>query len=141
MDETDKKIVKMLEEDGRRPFTDIAEELGVSEATVRKRVSKMEKRGAIKNYTVEVDPSELGYDTVVLLGLDVDPEYLVEAAEKISRMEEVKSTYTCTGDHMIMTEVWAEDSSHLGELMSNKIAKIEGVKNLCPAIVLEEIKK
>ncbi|MFP4232745.1 MAG: Lrp/AsnC ligand binding domain-containing protein [Candidatus Aenigmatarchaeota archaeon] len=141
MDEKNKKIIEMLREDGRRAFTDIAEELDVSEATVRKRVDKLEKSGVIKNYTVEVDPSKLGYDTVVLLGLDVDPEYLVEAAEEINRMEEVKSTYTCTGDHMIMAEVWTEDSSHLGELMSNKIAKVEGVKNLCPAIVLEEIKE
>jgi len=141
MDEKDRRIIELMREDARRTFTDIAEELGVSEATVRKRVSKMEESGVIKNYTVEVDPSKLGYDTVVLLGLDVDPEYLVEAAEKINNMEEVKSTYTCTGDHMIMTEVWTKDSSHLGELMSNKIAKIEGVKNLCPAIVLEEIKE
>lgn len=140
MDEKDRRIIELLQEDGRRAFTGIAEELGVSEATVRKRVNKMEKSGVIKNYTVDVDPSKLGYETVVLLGLDVEPEYLVQAAEEISKLQEAKSTYTCTGDHMIMAEVWAKDSSHLGDIMSDKVAKVEGVKNLCPAIVMEEIK-
>lgn len=54
-------------------------------------------------------------------------------------MDEVKSVSTCTGDHMIMTEIWARDNSHLGKILSEKIGEIKGVKNLCPAIVLEEI--
>ncbi len=140
MDETDKKIVKMLEKDARRPFTDIAEELGVSEATVRKRVTKLEGESVIKGYTVVIDPESMGYSTVTLLGLDVEPENLIETAQKIGRMDEVNKVYTCAGDHMIMAEIWTEDNQKLGKIMSEKIGEIEGVKNLCPAIVLEEIK-
>jgi len=140
IDEIDRKIIEMLRENSRKPFTEIAKELDVSEATVRKRVKKLEERNIIKNYSLEVDPSALGYDTVVLLGLDVEPENLVKAAEEISEIEESKKVTTCTGDHMIMTEIWARDNSHLSEIMSEKIGKIEGVKNLCPAIVMEELK-
>ncbi|MFW5932649.1 MAG: Lrp/AsnC ligand binding domain-containing protein [Candidatus Hadarchaeota archaeon] len=140
MDEKDKMIVKMLREDSRRPFTEIAEELDVTEATIRKRVRALEDRGVIKGYTVEVDPKKLGYETVTLLGLDVEPENLLDAAEEIAEMDEVKSVSTCTGDHMIMAEVWARDNSHLGEIMSEEIGTIEGVKNLCPAIILERVK-
>lgn len=89
---------------------------------------------------MKLNPKELGYDTVTLLGLDVEPEELLDAAEKIKDMKEVKSVATCTGDHMIMTEIWARDNSHLGEILSEKVGEIEGVKNLCPAIVMEEIK-
>ncbi len=140
-DELDEKIIKMLKENSRKPFTEIAETLGISEATVRKRVRKMERNEIIKGYSLEIDPSALGYDTVVLLGLDVEPESLVEAAKEISEIEEAKRVTTCTGDHMIMTEIWAKDNSHLSKIMSEKIGKIEGVKNLCPAIVMEELKK
>lgn len=139
MDEKDEKIIELLQEDGRRPFTEIADEIGVTEATVRKRVRKLEKGGVIEKYTVEVNPEKLGYDTVTLLGLDVEPEELLNAADEIKEMEEVKSVATCTGDHMIMAEIWARDNSHLGEILSEKVGEIKGVKNLCPAIVMEEI--
>ncbi len=139
MDEKDKKIIEMLEENSRRPFTEIADELGVTEATIRKRVESLEEEGIIKKYTVEVDPEKLGYNNATLLGLDVEPEKLVEASEKISKIEEVKKIYTCTGDHMIMAKIWTEDNSHLGSLMSDEIGEIDGVKNLCPAIILERI--
>ncbi len=140
MDEKDRKIIEMLEEDARRSFTEIAKNISVSEATVRKRVEKLEKRGIIEGYTTDVNPESLGYNTIALLGLDVEPENLLEAAETIGKMDEVKSAATCTGDHMIMAEIWAKDNRHLGEIMSEKIGSIEGVKNLRPAIVMEEIK-
>ena len=140
MDEKDRKIVELLKDNARMPFTDIAERLGVSEATVRKRVQKLENKGVIKNYTIDIDHKKLGYDTKTLLGFDVEPENLLDAAEKISEIEEVRAVSTCTGDHMIMAEIWARDNEHLGKIMSDKIGNIEGVKNLCPAIVMEEIK-
>lgn len=139
MDDKDRKIVEMLREDSRRPFTEIAEELGVTEATIRKRVESMEEAGVIEGYSVEVDPKKLGYETVTLLGLDVEPENLLEAAEEMVEIDEVKSVSTCTGDHMIMAEIWAKDNSHLGRIMSEEVGDIEGVKNLCPAIILEKI--
>ncbi len=140
MDKNDRKIIELLRSDSRRPFTEIAEKIGVTEATVRNRVSSLEKRGIIKRYTVQVDHKKMGYNTKTILGLDVEPENLIEAAEMIGKIEEVRNVATCTGDHMIMAEVWARDNSHLGKIMSEKIGSVEGVKNLCPAIVMEEIK-
>ncbi|MFB6075878.1 MAG: Lrp/AsnC family transcriptional regulator [Candidatus Aenigmatarchaeota archaeon] len=139
MDEKDKKIIEMLKEDGRRPFTQIAEQIGVTEATVRKRVKKLEDGGVIERYTVDVDPSKLGYKTVTILGLDVEPEKLIPAAEEITNIEEVKDVYTSSGDHMIMAWIWARDNSHLSKIMFDKIGAIEGVKDLCPSIVLEKL--
>jgi len=140
MDKKDKKIIEMLKRNARRPFTEMAEKLDVSEATVRKRVQKLEEENIIKKYTVHVDTEKLGYNTVTLLGLDVEPDKLLEACEKIAEVEEVKKVYTATGDHMIMSEVWARDNTHLSKILSQKIGEIDGVKNLCPAIILEEIK-
>lgn len=140
MDKKDEKIIEMLRENARKPFTEIAEELDVSEATVRKRVQNLEENEIIKKYTINVDTEKIGYNTLTLLGLDVEPDKLLEACEKIAEVEEVKKVYTATGDHMIMSEVWAKDNTHLSEILSHKIGEIDGVKNLCPAIILEEIK-
>ncbi len=140
MDDKDRKIIEILRENARTPYTEIAKQLGVTEATIRKRISELEKIGVIKKYTVELDPKKMGYKSVTILGLDAEPKYLLEVAKKLAEMEEVQWVATSTGDHMIMCEVWARDGEELLELLTKKIGKIRGVKDLCPAIIMERIK-
>jgi len=140
LDEIDMKIISILEENARTPYTIIGEKLGLSEATIRKRVEKLEKEGVILRYTLDVNPKKLGYHSITLLGLDAEPHMLLEVAETLAAMEEVKKVFTSTGGHMIMAEVWARDGKELSRLLSQKIGQIPGVKKLCPAIVLERIK-
>ena len=90
MDEKDRKIISILQENSRIPYTEIAKKLGLTEATIRKRISELERSGVIKKYTIEVDPHKLGYKTVTILGMDVEPKYLLEAAKKLSEIENVK---------------------------------------------------
>jgi len=140
MDEKDRKIIELLQENSRISYTDIAKILGVTETTVRKRIAELEKRGVIKKYTIEVDPSKLGYKNVTILGMDVEPKYLLEAAKKLAELEEAKWVATSTGDHMIMAEIWTKNGEELFNLITKKISKIKGVKDLCPAIIMERIK-
>ncbi len=140
MDDRDREIIRILQENSRTPYTEIAKKLGLTEATIRKRINELEKRGVIKKYTIEVDPSKLGYKTVTILGMDVEPKYLLEAAKKIAEIENVKWVATSTGDHMIMAEIWTEDGEALFELMAKRISKIKGVRDLCPAIIMEKLK-
>ncbi|MFQ6051436.1 MAG: winged helix-turn-helix transcriptional regulator [Candidatus Hydrothermarchaeota archaeon] len=141
VDQKDMKIIEILRENSRKSFTEIAEELGVSESTIRKRVKALEDEGIIKKYTIIVDPAKIGYRTVALVGLDVEPSHFLEAAEKMTEFEEVKCVSTSTGDHMIMTEIWVKDGKELTKLISEKIGKIEGVSRICPAIILEKLKE
>jgi len=140
MDEKDMKMIELLQENARISYTEIARVLGVTETTVRKRIAELERKGVIKKYTIEVDPEKLGYRTVTILGMDVEPKYLLEAAHKLAELEEVKWVATSTGDHMIMSEVWTRNGEELLKLLTNKIGKIRGVKDLCPAIIMERIK-
>jgi len=140
LDKMDEKILKMLEEDGRKPFTEIAEKLKVSESTVRKRVQALQKKGVIKKFTVKVDPTKMGIKTIAIVGVDVDPTKLLEVAQKLCEFKEIKWVATSTGDHMIMTEIWTRDGRELTRLISERIGIIEGVKKICPAIILEKLK-
>ena len=140
MNENDRKIIEILIENARTSFTDIANTLGVSESTIRKRVKYLEDNDIIKKYTAVVDPAKLGYRTVTILGLDVEPSLFLEAADAMSKIEEVKWVATTTGDHMIMTEIWPHNGKELGALISEKIGKINGVHRICPAIILEMVK-
>ena len=140
MDEKDRRIIEILEKNARTPFTQIAKEVGLSEGAVRKRVEALERKGVIRKYVAVVDPKKLGYNNVTILGLDVDPTKLLDIANEIAKIKEVRTVCLSTGDHMIMAEIWAKDGKELSEILAKKIGKIDGIKRLCPAILLEKIK-
>jgi len=140
LDKIDEKIIEMLRENGRKSFTAMAKKLNLNEATIRKRVSNLQKNGVIKRFTIEVDPSKVGMKTVAIVGIQVDPTRLLEAAQSLCEFKEIKCVATSTGDHMIMTEIWAKNGKELTEIISEKIGAIEGVERICPAIILEKLK-
>lgn len=141
MDELDLKILKLLQEDASIPFTEIARELGVSESTVRKRIEKLRRDGVIKKFTVIVDPFKLGFNAVAMIGVDVDPSKILEVAKALCELDEAKWVATSTGDHMILVEVWAESTMELLKVVSERIGKMEGVKRVCPSIIVEKLKE
>jgi Lrp/AsnC family transcriptional regulator for asnA, asnC and gidA len=141
LDEMDLKILGLLLKDGRMSFTNIAEKLRVNEATVRKRISALQRDGVIKRFTVVVDHAKLGMNTVAIVGIEADPTKLLDIAQKLCDFKELKCVATSSGDHMIMTEVWTKNGKELTKLMSEKIGKIEGVERICPALILEKLKE
>ena len=138
IDETDRKILTILKKNARKHFTDIAEEIGVSEATVRNRIKCLERNDVIKRYTVDINPKEIGFSMVAIIGLNVSPENLLSSVNELRDIEEVKWAAKSTGDHMIMAEIWAEDGEGLSRVISKKIGNIEGIKDVRPAILLEK---
>ena len=140
MDEKDYRIVAALHKGAKTPFRKISKRVHMSESAVRKRVKRLEHLGVIERYTIVVNPSKLGYDTMAVVGLDVSPEKHEEVIEKLANLEEVKKLSTSTGKFMIMGTVWAHDNSELNDIILRKIGMIEGVKKTHTAIILERIK-
>ncbi|MEM1581051.1 MAG: Lrp/AsnC family transcriptional regulator [Candidatus Bathyarchaeia archaeon] len=141
MDETDLAILKFLQDDASMPFTEVARRLKLSESTVRKRVEKMRRDGVIKKFTVVIEPSKIGLNIIAIVGIDVDPSKLLEISQKMCEISETKYVATSTGDHMIMVEIWAKDVKELARIISEKIGVIDGVKRICPSIILEKLKE
>jgi len=123
------------------PFTEIARRLKLSESTVRKRVEKLVQEGVIKKFTIIVEPSKIGLNATAIVGIDVEPPKLLEISQKLCELSEVKYVATSTGDHMIMIEIWARDTKELAKIISEKIGVINGIKKICPAIILEKLKE
>ena len=133
------KILNILEKNSRIPFVKIAKKLGVTDTAIRKRVEKMEERGVIRSYTLEVDPRKLGFQVNALIGIDTEPEYYISMIEKLKRLEKVRNLYSSTGDHMIMMKCWFKTSEELTEFIK-KLESTQGVTRVCPAIILERVK-
>jgi len=126
-------------ENSRRPYVELARILGVTEAAVRKRIKRLEERKVIRRYTINVDPKKLGYEVVGIIGLDTAPEHYLRVMEDLKKCEEVVNLYSTSGDHMLIAECWFKNSGQLSEFIK-KVERTEGVKRVCPAIVLEKLK-
>ena len=141
IDETDSAILDILKDNARTPFLDIAKKLGISESTIRKRVSSLESKGVIKKYSAVIEPAKIGYGSVAIVGIDVQPEKFLNVAKKLTEFDNVKFVATSSGDHMLMAEIWMEKSSELRDFITNTIEKIDGVTRTCPAILNERLKE
>ncbi len=139
MDETDKKIIGMLMADGRVKYSKIARELGISDVAVIKRIRKLESGGIIRGYVAVVDPQKLGYKASSLTGVDVEPDHLFQLVEELKKKEYVRYLAITSGDHCVMALIWARDGEELRKI-HDEISKLPGVKRVCPAIILEEVK-
>ncbi len=139
MDEADRKIIDMLMKDGRVKYSKIARELGISDVAVIKRIRKLESNGILRGYVAVVDPQKLGYKALSLTGVDVEPDYLFQLVEELKKKEYVRYLAITSGDHCVMTLIWARDGEELRRI-HDEITKMPGVKRVCPAIILEEVK-
>ncbi|MFH1257890.1 MAG: Lrp/AsnC family transcriptional regulator [Candidatus Micrarchaeota archaeon] len=140
MDETDIKLLKLLQANSRQKLQALAKELGVSEGTVRNRIAKLEEEKAILQYTALVDPKKLGYNAVAYVGVSVEPLKFLSVLEELSRVEDIHSLSTCTGEHTIIFEVWKKDAEEITKFMEEKISKIGGISKLSPNIVVEQLR-
>jgi Lrp/AsnC family transcriptional regulator, regulator for asnA, asnC and gidA len=129
LDETDAKILNMLQENARLSFSRIAEELEVNEATVRYRVKKLTDKGVITRFTVLLDPRKIGYSTTGIMMVKIASEMFEEAAKKISELPESYHVFQTTGEFDIVAVVNTRDLGHLNEFR-NKVKMISGVSDV-----------
>jgi DNA-binding Lrp family transcriptional regulator len=140
LDEIDKKIIKVLEDDARTSLRKISELVGVSLGTVSNRVKKMEKNGVIKGYSVILDPDQIGWELNVVIGLRIQKGRLIEIQEKIAKDSRVHGVYDVTGDFDSMVIARAKNRKDLDDLSKN-VLSIDGVERSITHLVLNTVKE
>ena len=140
IDEIDRKIIEALQIDGRRPFTKLAAELGISEASVRQRVSNLINTHVMQIVAV-TNPVKLGYNLASMIGIRVSGDRLFEVADKISAFDEVIYLIICAGSFDLLAEVVCQDNDHLLRFLTEKLYKVEGVQQTETFIYLRVCKQ
>ncbi len=128
MDEIDKKILQILQEDDKTQYQKISKQLGIGASTVHYRIKKLVKNGVIKNFSAEVEPEQVGYNTTAVIGMNVDPLKMDEIAKKLTTYDEVQVVTTSSGDHDIIVQVIAKDGKQLWRFINENIKTIDGVE-------------
>ena len=125
LDDISKRIVELLQEDGRRPYAEIAREVGLSEAAARQRVQRMTEAGIIQILAV-TDPIQLGFHPTSMIGIRVsgDPR---EIAEELTTIPELAYVVVTLGTFDILVEAVCENDEHLIDLIATRIRTIPGI--------------
>ena len=127
LDEIDRKIIAALREDGRVPFAQIAEQLNVSPGMIRMRYSRLVEAGLLKVVAIS-NPLRMGYNTMAVIGIRAEGSLLMQVAEKVAALDEVIYLILTSGTFDIMAEVICRDRAHLLQFLTERLYKIEGVR-------------
>jgi Lrp/AsnC family transcriptional regulator for asnA, asnC and gidA len=125
LDATSKKIIELLQMDGRASYATLAKHVGLSEAAVRQRVQRLIDSGVMQIVAV-TDPTMVGFNRQAMIGLKVTGD-LREISRQCSELPEVDYVVICAGGFDLLLEVVCEDDDHLLELLNDRIRVIDGV--------------
>jgi len=139
LDGIDKKILKMLMENSRRPILEIAKNIGISGAAIHQRLRKLEKQNLIIGSSIKVNTKILGYTTMAFIGIFLDRA--TNNKTVVNQLKEIKEILEChytTGDWSVLAKLICKDNEDLMEILTKKIQTIKGVSRTETYISLEQ---
>jgi Lrp/AsnC family transcriptional regulator for asnA, asnC and gidA len=129
LDKIDKNILNILQKNNKISYRELAEKLKLAASTIHNRVKRMIEEEIIKEFGALIDPVKIGYNTIALVGLSVDPIKMKEIAEKIASFDETQLVAVSSGDHDIIAQIIAKDEKSLWNFINLKIKTINGIKS------------
>ncbi len=138
-DETDRKILDLLKENGRATNQKIARILKISAATVSARIRQMEEAKAMK-VVAATDFAAFGYNILIAIGVEVQGRPAEEVAEELAKLPEVLSINLVTGAKDIEILLATREFSELQNFLLSHVSAIKGVRSLSPAIAVDIVK-
>ncbi|MFX1456069.1 MAG: response regulator [Promethearchaeota archaeon] len=127
-DEKDKEILNVLQDNYRISYKELSEKVNLAASTIHNRVQNMLQNGIIRKFDTLVDPFQVGYESIAILGLSVEPLELKDIAKKLIVFDEIQLVATTTGDHDMILRVLAKNEKDLWRFINEKIKVINGIK-------------
>jgi Lrp/AsnC family transcriptional regulator for asnA, asnC and gidA len=140
LDEIDHQIIAILQKDGRESFRQIAKRLNVSPGMIRVRYNRLVELGVLRVIAI-TNPMRMGYNTMALIGIRVEGKKLIEVANHIAALDEVIYLIVVSGAYDIIVEVICRDHSNLLQFLTDRLYKIEGIRESESFIHLKIIKE
>lgn len=139
IDELDKKILRIITQNARIPFKDVADKCGVSRAAIHQRVSKLFEDKVITGSGYQVDPRELGYNLCVFVGIMLEKGNMYDSVcAELEKIPEVVCAFYTLGKYSMMVKVYARNDAHLMQILNGQIQSIHGVANTETLTALDE---
>ncbi len=122
LDSLDRYILKLISQDARIPFLEVARACNVSGAAIHQRVAKLTNLGIIKGSQFVIDPEKIGYETCAYMGLFLkEPEKFDQVVEELKKIPEVVECHYTTGGFDMFIKIYAVNNHHLLEIIHDKL--------------------
>jgi DNA-binding Lrp family transcriptional regulator len=139
LDEIDRNILSILQEDARKSYREIQNELNISIGTIHNRISKLKEKGVISGYTLKLNNAELGYKLTFLIRIQIDGKKTPEVLEEISTIPEVCSVFHTTGEQSAALICRFKESDEVHKFIRD-LNEREFITNTNSNMVLKEYK-
>jgi DNA-binding Lrp family transcriptional regulator len=140
IDDIDLQIIKLLQEDSRKSFNKIANELGIAVGTAANRIKSLEEKGILKGYTVIVDPVKLGHSLSAVILIQAEGKHLVDVEKKVAQLGDAICVYDITGEYDAAVVARFRNRSTLNSFIKN-LLNSPYVKRTVTNVVLNVVKE
>ena len=134
MDDLDRRILDLLRRDSRTPYTEIAEQVGTSEGTVRNRVERLIDEGIIERFTISTQTGNIKAMIEVSVKVDVDT---TEVSEAMAEWEQVDFVWQVSGEEDVVLVVDAADTRAVNQLIT-RARELDEVEDTKTRLILDE---
>lgn len=139
IDDLDKRILKIITQNARIPFKDVAEQCGMSRAAVHQRVQRMFDIGVIVGSGYQVNPKMLGYNLCVYVGITLERGHMYrQVCAELEKIPEIVESQFTLGAYSMIIKLFAHDDKHLMYLLNSQIQAIPGIANTETLTILDE---
>ena len=122
LDKLDRQILKLISDDARIPFLEVARACGVSGAAIHQRIQKLTSMGILKGSQFVIDPEKIGYETCAYIGLNLkNPESFDSVVEELKKIPEVVECHYTTGNYDMFIKLFAVNNHHLLTIIHDKL--------------------
>jgi len=143
MDNTDKKILNIIQHEGRITNSRLASEIGISPPAMLERVKRLELSGVIDRYVAIVDREKTGFGLLAMVMVSLSLHQissLQNVKERLIELDEVLECYQLTGDIDFLLKVAIQDMNRYTEFVNNRLSGIPGIQNIKTSFVLDTLK-
>lgn len=143
LDETDARILKLLQHDSRMTVKELASRVHLSPSPTFERQKRLEREGYIKRYSAVVDHHKLGHDVIVLCNIRLKQhthDLIQQFMDTVQQIDQITECYNTTGDYDFQIKVYAHDMKDYQDFMLNTLGNIDCIGSLHSVIVIGEIK-
>jgi len=144
LDKIDRKILSILQKEGRIPNNKLAERVGLTTTPTLERVKRLEREGIIKGYGAQVDPEAIDRGLIVFCSLRLavhQMHTLDEVCDRINEMREIQACYHITGDSDFLLKIVVKDMPAYETFMHDKLTRLPGIERIYSNMVLSTKKE
>ncbi len=143
LNETDKKIVMLLQEDSKQTNKELSNKLGLSVTAIYERVKKLEKEGVIKKYVALIEKSKVDKAFVAFCHIKLvqhSKDYVIKFEREVAKLEEILECYHISGDYDYLLKVLVKDMQEFRNFMVKKLTTIDHIGSTLSTFMISEVK-